>query len=141
VIYEAQGTDRMIGVYRQGNEDNPEPVHIGDYLVNVRYETRLPESHLPVGGIVVQTGAESFLVAGYGFGCQFRALREGPRSTAIASVELGHFDEEGRWVHELWLNGDETGANNWARIPPFGRNRYLGVARPMILRIKLFRYE
>jgi hypothetical protein len=140
-IVKAQGTDRMIGVYRQGSEESPEPVLVGDYRVDVRYDTRLPDDHPPVGGIIIQTADDAFLVAGYGFGCQFRALTEGPRSTAIASVELGHFEEQGKWRHELWLNGDETGANHWARIPPFGRNKYLGVRRPMILRVKLYRYE
>ena len=90
-ICEAQGTDRMIGVYRQGNEESPEPIRVGDYRVNVRYDTRLPEDHPPVGGIIIQTADDTFLVAGYGFGCQFHALTEGPRSTAIASVEIGVF--------------------------------------------------
>ena len=45
------------------------------------------------------------------------------------------------WAHQLWLNGDETGANHWARIPPFSRNTCLGVVRPMILRVTLFRYD
>jgi hypothetical protein len=140
-IAEAQGTDRMIGIYRQGNEESPEPIRVGDYHVRVRYESRLPADRPPIGGLVIQTDDDTFLVAGYGFGCQFRALTEGPRSTEILSVELGRFDAQGHWVHELWLNGDETGANNIARIPPFNRNSYLGIGRPMILRVTLYRHD
>jgi hypothetical protein len=140
-ITEAQGTGRMIGIYRQGNEENPEPIPVGDYRVRVRYETRLPSDHPPIGGLVIQTEDDTFVVAGYGFGCQFQAVTEGPLSTKILSVELGEFDPQGRWVHELWLNGDETGANNWARIPPFGRNSFLGVDRQMILRVRIFRHD
>jgi hypothetical protein len=140
-IADARGTDRMIGVYRQGNEDNPEPARVGSYQVQVQYESRLPDDHPPVGGLVIQTVDDTFLVAGYGFGCQFRAVTDGPRSTMIGKVELGHFDDQGKWIHELWLNGDETGANNSARIPPFGRNSFLGVTRPMILRVTLLRHD
>jgi len=140
-VTEVQGTGRMIGIYRQGNEENPEPMRVGDYQVRVRYETRLPSQHPPVGGLVIQTADDTFVVAGYGFGCQFRAVTAGPPSTKIESVELGEFDDQGRWIHELWLNGDETGANNWARIPPFSRNSFLGVDRQLILRVRVFRHD
>lgn len=140
-ITKAQGTNRMIGVYRQGDEDDPEPAEMDGYQVRVRYENRLPEEHPPTGGLVIQTSDDTFLVAGYGFGCQFKATTPGPRSTGILRVELGRFDSDGNWIHELWLNGDETGANNTARIPPFGRNTHLGADRPMILRVQTYRYD
>ena len=131
----------MIGIYRQGNEESPGLLDLGDYRVRIAYETRLPANHPPVGGLVIQTGADEFLVAGYGFGFQFQAKTPGPRHTQIQSVELGHFDEAGRWVHELWLNGDETGANWMPRIPPFMANEYLGNNRPLVLRVKVYRHD
>jgi len=140
-IAKVQGSNRMIGVYRQGNEPDPEPTRVGDYVVRVRYEQRLPKEHPPIAGVVLQTNDEKFIVAGYGFSCQFQATTPGPRSTRIQRVELGRFDETGHWTHELWLNGDETGANNAARIPPFTRNTYLGADRPMILRVQLYRHD
>ena len=140
-ITEAHGTSHMIGIYRQGNEENPGLVDLGDYRIRIAYETRLPPNHPPVGGLVIQTGADEFLVAGYGFGFQFQAKAPGPRHTQVQSVELGHFDEAGRWVHELWLNGDETGANWMPRIPPSMANEYLGNNRPMILRVKVYRHD
>ena len=70
-----------------------------------------------------------------------RAIRPEPRQTHIGSVEWGHFDAAGQWGHDLWLNGDETGANYAVRIPPSTVNEYLGVDRPMILRVKLYRHE
>lgn len=141
VIVEAQGTGRMIGVYRQNNEENPPTQDVGDCSVRINYSARLPEKHPPIGGLVVQTGKEEFIVAGYGFSCQFQSKTPGPKNTHILSVELGHFDKAGKWVHELWLNGDETGANGGATIPPFAANEALGVASPMILKVKLYRYE
>ena len=141
IITEAQGTGRMIGVYRQGNEEAPELIDVGDYRVRVTYEARLPAKHPPVGGLVVQSGPLEFLVAGYGFGCQFEAKATGPRHTKIRSVELGHFEDGGKWAHELWLNGDETGANGIARVPPNPSNEHLGTTLPMIVRVKLYRYD
>jgi hypothetical protein len=139
IVTEAQGTGRLIGIYRQGNEESPGQLDVDDYRVRVVYEDRLPANHPPIGGLIVQTGPEEFFVAGYGFGCQFQAKAPGPPQTQIHSVELGHFDDAGKWGHELWLNGDETGANWTARIPPNTSNEYLGAARPMILRVKLYR--
>ena len=140
-ITSAQGTDRMIGIYRQNGEDDPDPLAVGDYRVRVSYENRLPDGHPPVGGLVIETGPEQFLVAGYGFNCRFQATTPGARRTEIESVELGRFDDQGKWVHELWLNGDETGANYVARIPPSSVNEYLGIRRPMILKVTVYRHD
>lgn len=140
-ITDALGTRRMIGVYRQGNEPDPQPVAIGDWMVRIGWEKRMPEKHRPVGGLVIQTGPESFIVAGYGFAAQFQATTSGPRNTHILSVELGSFDAAGAWQHELWLNGDETGANGAARIPPFHGNSFLGEDRPMILKVQVYRHD
>jgi hypothetical protein len=141
IVAQAQGTGRMIGVYRQGSENSPGLVDVGNYRVRISYEARLPAKHWPVGGLVIQNGPREFLVAGYGFGCQFQPKTSTRRYTHIQRVELGHFDAAGRWVHELWLNGDETGANNAARIPPMLGNEYLGNNRPMILRVTLYQYD
>ncbi len=140
-IAEAQGTGRMIGIYRQTDEEAPSPVSIGSYQAHISYPERLPEGHPPVGGLILQENDDTFLVAGYGFEVRFSAATPGPRNTNILSVELGHFDDVGRWVHELRLNGDETGANYKARIPPFLPNRFLGVNRPMILRVRVYRHD
>lgn len=143
-ITAAQRSGQVMGVFRQGNEPSPEPRLLGDYTVEIRYEDRLPKEHPPVGGLVIHTGDEDFLIAGYGFSCRFRGKNEAgkpPRSTGISRVELGHFNERGDWIAELRLNGDETGANYVAKIPPFLRNERLGTRRPMILRVKTYRYE
>lgn len=141
LITEAHGSGMMMGVYQQGKEQNPPVAELGDCSVRVNYVSRLPEKHPPVGGMVIRTGAEELIVAGYGFSCQFQLKAPGPRSTRILSVELGHFDKAGRWFHELWLNGDETGANGAVKIPPFDANERLGILRPMILKVKLYRHD
>ncbi|MFI5380961.1 MAG: DUF5597 domain-containing protein [Tepidisphaerales bacterium] len=140
-ITAAQGTGRMIAVYKQDGEPKLTPQPIGTYKANVTYLERLPERHPPVGGLIIQTGDEEFLMAGYGFGVRFDATTPGPRFTQISKVELGHFDAAGKWVHELRLNGDESGANYQPHIPPFLANKFLGVDRPMILKITVYRHD
>ncbi len=131
----------MIGIYRQNHEESPGPILLGDYQLRIGYEARLPQRHPPVGGLVIQTGPQEFIVAGYGFGCQFQGQTSRTQHSHIQSVEWGRLDDVGKWVHELWLNGDETGANNVVRIPPSTVNEYLGVDRPMILRVRLYRHD
>jgi hypothetical protein len=53
---------------------------------------------------------------------------------------LGHFDAD-RWVHDLWLNGDETGANYMVHLPPNPANEFLGANKPMIVRVSLYRHD
>ena len=138
-ITAAHGTGRMVGVFRQNSsEADPGLLEVGDYRVQISYEKRLPAGRRPIGGLVIQTGPAEFLVAGYGFGCHFTSKAGDAQRTEIGRVELGHFDSAGGWVHELWLNGDETGANYLAHIPPFSGNECLGVNRPMILRVTLY---
>ena len=115
---------------------SPGAVDVGDYRVQVAYENRLPANHPPIGGLVVQSGPQEFLVAGYGFGCRFQA-KTATRQTSIQSVELGRIDEGGKWVHGFGSTATRLGRTG-RLIPPNTSNDYLGAARPMILRVKVF---
>jgi hypothetical protein len=53
---------------------------------------------------------------------------------------MGHV-EKGKFVCELKLNGDETAANNRARLPPNPHNLFLDPARPRILRVRVYRHD
>jgi hypothetical protein len=140
-ITAAQGAGRMIAVYKQDGDPKLQPQSIGTYRAHVSYVEHLPKRHPPVGGLIIQTGDEEFLMAGYGFGVRFEATTSGPKSTQISKVELGHFDAAGRWVPELRLNGDESGANYQPHIPPFLANKFLGADRPMILKVTVYRHD
>ena len=59
-LNQASSYERRNYVQDQGwatmpGEESPDPIRVGDYRVNVRYETRLPDDHPPVGGIIIQT--------------------------------------------------------------------------------------
>jgi len=140
-ITDAHGTGRMIGIYRQGDEEQPaEPLVVGDYRATVRYMTRGIAAEAPRYGLIIQTAADQFLVAGCGIEVGFKATAPGLKYTDILDVEMGHF-ENGRWVRELQLNGDETSANNRAKIPANTSNIFLDPSKPRILKVRVYRHD
>ena len=131
-ILAAQSAGRIAGVYRQPGETNDSAeVIVGDWTAHIRYDRKMPPA-----GLILQTGAEDYLVAGSGFAVNFSPRTPGPRHGGILQVEEGHF-AAGRWVPGRRLNGDETGANNQARLPPAPTE----TDRPHILRVQLYRFD
>jgi len=141
-ITAAHGGNRMVGIYRQDREkEQPDdPIAVGDYRANIRYMTWGIPEEAPRYGLIIQTGAEEFVVAGYGIEVSFRATTPGPRYTNILDVQMGHF-ENGQWQCELPLNGDETAANSVAKIPPNTRNTFLDCSKPRILKVRVYRHD
>ncbi len=142
MIAAAAGTNRMAAVYQQDRSAAaPEqPLRVGDYRANVQFAKRLPRDGLNLGyGIIINSEADTFFVAGYGLDVNFSAMTSGPSSTGISNVELGHFDD-GRWVCDMNLNGDETGANYRPKLP-VSDNPYMEPTRPKILKIRVYRYD
>ena len=141
-IAAAQGTTRLRGLYQQdpGQEAPEKPVELDGWRANVRFMKRRPSKDAAYG-LILQAGEEEFLVAGWGFEVNFSATAPGPRRGAgILRVELGRFDR-GAWVTEMRLNGDETGANYVAKLPPNPDNAFLDPLLPRILRVRLYRYD
>ncbi len=142
LITEERGSGRMAGIYRQDHDlaQPKDPVKIGDYTAQVRYvKWGIPDDAARYG-LIIQTAPEEFIVAGYGIEVNFRAQTPGPRSTELLSVEMGRY-EAGRWVREMQLNGDETAANNWAKIPPNPSNSFLDPTKPRILKVRVYRHD
>ena len=142
LIGSVQGTDRMTAVFQQdaGADSLGEPVVVGDWNVMVKFCKEELTKGARAGGLIIQTADEEFIVAGQGLEVGFGARLPGPRQTSILSVEMGRF-AEGRFVPELRLNGDETGANYRARIPPNPSNAFLDPTRPRILRVRVYRHD
>jgi hypothetical protein len=99
---------------------------------------RLPLPHL-LTALRPDLGDE-FFVAGNWFAVHFAATTPGPRHSAILQIEEGRF-VSGKWVAGRRLNGDETGANWQAKLPPFSGDTYANPDQLRILRVKLFRYD
>jgi len=137
----AHGTNRMIAIYRQDKDEQlTEPLAVGDYRANVRYMNRGIPEQTPRYGLIIQTRDDELIVAGYGIEVGFSATTPGPRHTNILDVELGHF-ENGRWIRELRLNGDETSANYRAKIPSNTSNTFIDPTKPRILKVRVYRHD
>ena len=139
MIAQAQGTGKMMGVYQQpGEVGEGREADIGDWRAHVRYEKRQRDRRAM--GLVIQIAPDEYLVAGNGFSVTFSPRTQGPRYGGILQVEEGRF-AHGRWMAGRRLNGDETGANWQAKLPPFDGNTFSQPDKLRILRVKLYRYD
>lgn len=69
-------------------------------------------------GLIVATGPDTFVGAGYGFQVAFRPASPGPAQVGILAVDEGEL-RDGRWVPGRRLNGDETASGTrWSFPPP-----------------------
>ena len=144
LITDAQGTGRMTAVYRQDKEKESRDtiIPLGNWNLYVRFT----ENGLPAGGksgaIIIQKAEDEFFFIGQGFEVGFRPKStKGPQNVDIVSSELGRF-ENGVFVREIQLNGDETRAHDTTfyrtRIP--ARTNFLP-PKPRILRVRIYTYE
>ena len=139
MVQERQGTSRIAGFRVPVAFDNTpdladQKVTMGDNVLNVRFldpwtpkDQQHPETH---GAIVMQLGADEYLVAGRGVTITF-APASGKGSTGIESIDEGDF-VDGQWVPGRRLNGDENHQGRHLRLPIDGYS---------IQRIKLYHYE
>jgi beta-galactosidase GanA len=140
-ILEAQGTGRMSGfrprVLEDGTViDTPVAETIGAYRFTVSFIdpwTAQPAQNTAThGGIIVQTGAEDYLVAGQGITVTFAPVGDGPPLAGIDTVWEGTFAAHGGWVPGRLLNADQTHQGRHLRLAP-------GVFQ--IQRVRLYRYR
>jgi hypothetical protein len=134
LIGAAQGTPRLNAVFCQSNEQpTQERIQMDGWTFLARAEAGKKEHNGRGGAIIIQTGADEFIVAGHDFTLQ----AEG--NNRFLSVEMGSV-VNGVFKPELRLNGDESGANWQVRHPAFSSNHFLEPTRPRIFRFRLFRY-
>ncbi|HVU35094.1 MAG TPA: DUF5597 domain-containing protein [Opitutaceae bacterium] len=136
LIVQHQGRGTMFGLMSEGPEQRqPQQIEVNGYVVHVAFETSTGPSladgvpagagaapRFPSGGILIATGPNQFVLAGVGITAVFSA--RSAAQAGILSTEEGHYSD-GQWIHERWLNGDETNQGRFIRIPPghFGIQR------------------
>jgi beta-galactosidase GanA len=140
-ILAAQGSGRMAGfkprqAYDESLDYAPDTREIGDYRFTIAYAdiqrpTITPET-AGYGGIIIQTGAEEYLVAGQGITVTFAGRGDGPPLAGIDRAEEGVFDAAGRWVPGRLLNGDQTHQGRHIRLAP---------GAWQIQKVRLYRYR
>jgi hypothetical protein len=126
---QSKGTMRGILV------DSASPVQkfeMGDYWIEARLGD---QQKLDIGGgLIIQTGKESFIVAGRGIDISFV-----PKDSSIYIgadiVDEGTF-KEGKWVAERRLNGDEVPSSTWS-----GTGVNLPDNRVSVQKLSLYSYK
>lgn len=83
------------------------------------------------GALIIALGNDEVLIAGTGVSVTFEPEGPGPPKAGIISAQQGHH-ADGRWVSDLWMNGDQTDQ---------GRRVRLESAVFTIQRVKLYRYR
>ncbi|NKB69874.1 MAG: glycoside hydrolase family 42 [Candidatus Latescibacteria bacterium] len=137
-----QGTDAMIGFLL--DEETPALVQpLGGYELVIERDQGFGQAAERGCGLIIATGPDQFLGAGFGFRVGFKGLSPGPLLAGLAAVDEGQF-KDGQWLSGRRLNGDETGRGHWWRFRDFGRVREGTLAASMgtgISRCSVYRYE
>jgi hypothetical protein len=131
IILENQGRGTMKGIL----VDIKNPVRrfeLGDYTI----EAILKGNEKPgvSGGIIIQTAKDEFICTGKSFDLLFTSKNDSMR-LAVESVDEGTF-ENGKWISERRLNGDEVAASTWS-----GTGLIFNDKKITIQKLKLYHYR
>lgn len=130
LILARQGTGQIVGIRAPSNFDGvvdlaEQKITLGEYTFTVHFrqpapisigahaETDLPGAH---GGLIIQLGAEDFIVAGSGMIVTFGVTGKMGMNAGIDSIW------EGTYVNGIWkpgrnLNGDDDNQGRYLRLP------------------------
>lgn len=124
-ILAAQGQGRMRGFRPDVSYDgvvgtSNAQAALGGYLLDVSFANQWGKTDSAEydtrGGLVIQTAADEFLVAGRGITVTFRSPAAPAEGVGILQATEGGF-VAGRWQPGRWLNGDETHQGRHIRLP------------------------
>lgn len=121
------GSDALVG-FRLDREQPTMVTQLGGYELQIMHERlgthalskylgRVPDDQIkPAYGLIIATGAGSYVGAGFGFVVTFRSMAPAPAEVGIEAVEEGEY-RNGVWTPGRRLNGDETGSGKVWRFP------------------------
>ena len=139
-ILQGQREGRIVGfhvpmTYGGAVDDTAQTRVLGDYRFAIGYDDpRTPDpakSLMARGGLIVQTGPDSFVAAGSGFTLSFSPAAPGPAKVGI-DMDWEELETDGGWRRGRLLNGDDTIEGRVIRFPP---DRY------SVQRFTLYRYR
>ena len=131
VILQNQGKGTMKGILVD-TASRSQQFEMGDYLIKAKLAGG--ERTTIAGGLIIQTGPAEFIVAGKGLDIFFLPKDSSAR-IGILAVDEGTF-ENGKWIAQRRLNGDETHASTWD-----GTGNKLPADKVSIQKISLYSYE
>jgi hypothetical protein len=115
IILANQGRGTMRGILVD-SVSRSQQFELGDYNI----EARLDGGAKIAGGIIIQTSANEFMVAGKGLDIFFTPKNSSMR-IGVDKTDEGVFEGE-KWIPKRRLNGDEVHASTWdgngPRLPP-----------------------
>jgi Domain of unknown function (DUF5597)/Beta-galactosidase len=130
VILQNQGMGTMRGILVD-TTTRTQQFEMGNYLINAQLSG---EKTNIAGGLIIQTGPDEFIVAGKALDIFFTPKDSSSRIGVLA-VDEGTF-EDGKWIAERRLNGDETHASTWD-----GTGNKLPADKISIQKISLYSYK
>ena len=136
LILEHQGTGTMAGFLLDGPAQSAS-ITLGDYSFTVRHEYTWPYAARTgpdtprVGGMIIMTTKDEFIIAGSGVVVTFQPAAGDGASAGIASMNEGVFTT-GTWVAGRRMNGDEDHQ---------GRHMYLPGREFGIQKVRLYTYR
>jgi beta-galactosidase GanA len=130
VILENQGKGTMRGILL----DERSPIlrfELGNYIIEAK---RGGDGSSIAGGLIIQTGPQEYICAGKALDIFFLP-KDNSMRIAIDAADEGTF-EDGKWIAERRLNGDEVHASTWD-----GTGLKFPDDKPAIQRISLYQYR
>lgn len=109
LITNYQGTGKMRGVHLTKAEQDRE-LSFGKLTVRLKIQ----DPNEPAFGLLIQTDEDEFIVSGLNYKVTFEE-QSVDKITYVGSVIEGRF-ENGKWIYERWLNGDETYHHELVRV-------------------------
>ncbi len=123
-ILQAQGTGRMRGFRPRVSfdgvvDETPQSFELGGYRFTVSFvDPWTPKDRQNIaanGGLIIQTGDDSFIVAGTGIVVTFDDATPDHMAVGIEQIVEGKYVGDA-WKPGRWLNGDESHQGRHLRI-------------------------
>lgn len=131
LILEYQGKKSMRGVLVDTAHPSQE-LDLGNYRIKASLSA--DKNTVTAGGLIIQTGADEFIVAGKSLDL-FYSLKDSGQRIGVLSADDGFF-KGNQWIATRRLNGDETHASTWD-----GTGNKMPSDKPGIQKIILYHYR
>ncbi len=143
LILEHQGKGEVVGFVL--DEEVPSVIReVGGYELEIGLDSIFDFKSEHGYGLIIASGPNEFIGAGYGFQVSFRPKSPGPPLSGIAAVDEGEY-RHGEWIAGRRLNGDETAQGHVWRFlalnPQAGGLIPSSLSFSGIQRCTVYRYE
>lgn len=121
LIIENRGKETMDG-FLLDSANQKVQITLGKYVFTIRHEYSWPyadrkEGETPrVGGMIIMTGPDDFIIAGSGVVVTFEYAMNDGTIAGIGSLDKGEF-QSGKWIPGMRMNGDQSHQGRHMHLP------------------------